>query len=173
MLLNIKTLIRVAVQLVSLATSSSISEASSAELQNLEARAPATSTYSGGLVNKAQLDFIKFKVNSGAQPWTNAYNAMLFSSLGSTSRKPSPVATVRRMYGGASRCYSHTGSSPRDFGLSERCNLLRQGDDQVHGPCPSLHIPKFRRLLPKASTRQWSLGLFWHRQLLARPYFLS
>lgn len=67
----------------------------SAENANtLEARAPATFTHPGVLLDSAQLNFIKSKVNSGAQPWTDAYHDMLDSSLGSLTRTPSPSATV-------------------------------------------------------------------------------
>ena len=60
----------------------------------LEARAPTSFKHPGVLLDKAQLDFIKTKVNSGAQPWTDAYHNMLSNPLGSKTRAPSPYATV-------------------------------------------------------------------------------
>ena len=60
----------------------------------IQARAPASFKHPGVFLDVEQLDFIKSKVNSGAQPWTNAYNAMLSSSLGSTTRAANPTATV-------------------------------------------------------------------------------
>lgn len=82
-----------AVQFISIGLCSPIF--TSAENANpLEARALATFTHPGVLLNSAQLNLIKSNVNSGAQPWTDAYHDMLHSSLGSLTRKPSPFATV-------------------------------------------------------------------------------
>ena len=64
------------------------------DTDSLQPRAPATFAHPGVLLDAAQLDFIKSKVNSGAQPWTDAYNNMLASPLGSLSRTASPTATV-------------------------------------------------------------------------------
>lgn len=61
---------------------------------SIEARAPTTFTHPGVFLDTAQLDFIKSKVNSGAQPWKDAYNNMIGSSLVSLSRSASPTATV-------------------------------------------------------------------------------
>ncbi|WP_370949176.1 alginate lyase family protein [Amycolatopsis sp. cg5] len=58
------------------------------------AAAPATFAHPGVLVSKTQLDFVKGKVNSGAQPWKNAYNQMLGSGYASLTRTPKPRATV-------------------------------------------------------------------------------
>ncbi|KAL8737110.1 MAG: hypothetical protein Q9181_002004 [Wetmoreana brouardii] len=63
-------------------------------LNALYPRAPATFTHPGVLLNKAQLDFIKSKVAAGAQPWSNAYSAMLADPLASSTRQPSPFQTV-------------------------------------------------------------------------------
>ena len=82
----------VALQLFSVGICSPIF--TSAENANPQARAPATFTHPGVLLDSAQLNFIKSKVNSGAQPWTDAYHDMLDSSLGSLTRTPSPSATV-------------------------------------------------------------------------------
>ncbi|MFF5290491.1 alginate lyase family protein [Paractinoplanes globisporus] len=46
------------------------------------------------LVSRAQLDFVKGKVNGGAQPWLAAYNQMMASSYASLARTPKPRATV-------------------------------------------------------------------------------
>lgn len=56
--------------------------------------APANFTHPGVLVSQAQLDFVRGKVNSGAQPWTAAYNQMMSSSYASLSRTPTPYAVV-------------------------------------------------------------------------------
>jgi hypothetical protein len=48
----------------------------------------------GVLVSRAQLDFVRGKVKAGAQPWTNAYNAMLASRYASLSRTPAPRSIV-------------------------------------------------------------------------------
>ncbi|KIK67684.1 hypothetical protein GYMLUDRAFT_256529 [Collybiopsis luxurians FD-317 M1] len=56
--------------------------------------APATFKHPGILIDRQQLDFIKGKVNSGAEPWTKAYNTMLKDPLASPTRTPSPRATV-------------------------------------------------------------------------------
>ncbi|KAL8968814.1 MAG: hypothetical protein Q9197_004670 [Variospora fuerteventurae] len=57
-------------------------------------RAPTTFTHPGVLVNRAQLNFVKAKVAAQANPWYNAYNAMLVDPLASSTRSPSPVPTV-------------------------------------------------------------------------------
>ncbi|KAK7453189.1 hypothetical protein VKT23_011870 [Stygiomarasmius scandens] len=57
--------------------------------------APATFKHPGVLIDREQLDFIKAKVQSGAQPWTKAYNAMLSDPLASLTRNPTPTATVK------------------------------------------------------------------------------
>ncbi|KAI4120519.1 MAG: hypothetical protein LQ338_006963 [Usnochroma carphineum] len=57
-------------------------------------RAPATFVHPGVLVDKAQLDFVKAKVAAHANPWYDAYNAMLADPLASSTRQPSPFPTV-------------------------------------------------------------------------------
>src|SRR5689334_20488709 len=56
--------------------------------------APVTFTHPGVLVSRAQLDFVKTKVQQQAQPWTAAYTQMLASRYASLSRVPAPRATV-------------------------------------------------------------------------------
>src|SRR6185295_1584381 len=56
--------------------------------------APATFTHPGVLVSRAQLNFIRDRVNANEQPWRNAYNQMLGSSYASLSRTPRPRAVV-------------------------------------------------------------------------------
>ncbi|MFI7709172.1 alginate lyase family protein [Nonomuraea sp. NPDC049480] len=56
--------------------------------------APAAFTHPGVLVSKPQLDFVRSKVNAGAQPWKGAYDQMIASSLASLSRTPKPRAVV-------------------------------------------------------------------------------
>ena len=56
--------------------------------------APATFTHPGVLVSRPQLDFVKAKVNAGAQPWKAAYDQMIASSYASLSRTPKPRSVV-------------------------------------------------------------------------------
>ena len=56
--------------------------------------APANFTHPGVLVSQDQLDFIRAKVNSGAQPWKAAYNQLIASSYASPSRTPKPRSVV-------------------------------------------------------------------------------
>lgn len=56
--------------------------------------APAVFAHPGVGVSRAQLDFVKAKVQAGAQPWTNAYNQAKNSAYGSLSRTPTPRAVV-------------------------------------------------------------------------------
>jgi hypothetical protein len=48
----------------------------------------------GVLASRSQLDFVKAKVNAGAQPWKRAYDQMMSHPLASQSREPNPRATV-------------------------------------------------------------------------------
>lgn len=61
---------------------------------SLEARASTKFVHPGIFLHTAQLDFIKAKVKSGRQPWTDGYKKMIYSSLGSLTRSPKPRATV-------------------------------------------------------------------------------
>jgi hypothetical protein len=56
--------------------------------------APATFTHPGVLVSQSQLDFVRTKVNAGAQPWLSAYDQMKASSYASLSRTAKPRAVV-------------------------------------------------------------------------------
>jgi Alginate lyase len=56
--------------------------------------APATFTHPGVGVSRAQLNFVRDKVNTNAQPWRDAYNQMAGSAYGSLSRTPKPRAVV-------------------------------------------------------------------------------
>jgi hypothetical protein len=58
------------------------------------AAAPAEFTHPGVLVSKPQLDFVRGKVQAGAQPWKAAYDQMLGSKYGSLSRTPKPRVVV-------------------------------------------------------------------------------
>ncbi|OKI40592.1 hypothetical protein A6A27_39630 [Micromonospora sp. CB01531] len=55
---------------------------------------PANFAHPGVLVSRAQLDFIRTKVNSAAQPWKAAYDQMFASTYASLSRTPMPRAVV-------------------------------------------------------------------------------
>jgi hypothetical protein len=56
--------------------------------------APGSFTHPGVLVSRPQLDFVRGKVNAGAQPWATAYSQMLSSKYASLTRTPKPRATV-------------------------------------------------------------------------------
>ncbi|MEV6008508.1 alginate lyase family protein [Streptomyces sp. NPDC051976] len=56
--------------------------------------APATFVHPGVTVSAAQLDFVRTKVNAGAQPWKAAFDQMMASPYASLSRTPKPRATV-------------------------------------------------------------------------------
>ncbi|GAA0464414.1 alginate lyase family protein [Streptomyces olivaceiscleroticus] len=58
------------------------------------AAAPAAFTHPGVLVSSGQLDFVREKVNSGAQPWKIAYDQMKASKYASLDRTPKPRAIV-------------------------------------------------------------------------------
>ncbi|MDQ0940616.1 alginate lyase family protein [Streptomyces sp. V1I1] len=59
-----------------------------------QAAAPANFTHPGVLISRPQLDFVKAKVNAGAQPWKSAHDQMLASKYGSLSRTAKPRAVV-------------------------------------------------------------------------------
>ncbi|PVF92037.1 chondroitin AC/alginate lyase [Serendipita vermifera] len=61
---------------------------------NITARAPASFTHPGVFLSSTQLDFIRNKVNAGAEPWRTAYNDMMSSKYASQTRAPAPRATV-------------------------------------------------------------------------------
>lgn len=71
-----------------------IAPASAAKDTARQAAAPANFTHPGVLVSRPQLDFVKAKVNAGAQPWKSAYDQMLASKYGSLSRTAKPRAVV-------------------------------------------------------------------------------
>jgi hypothetical protein len=54
----------------------------------------ATFVHPGVLVSRAQLDFVKGRVQAGAQPWASAYSQMTASRYASLSRTPAPRAVV-------------------------------------------------------------------------------
>ncbi|MFI6490839.1 alginate lyase family protein [Streptomyces sp. NPDC050564] len=56
--------------------------------------APTTFVHPGVTVSRSQLDFVRSKVNAGAQPWKGAYDQMMASKYASLSRTATPRATV-------------------------------------------------------------------------------
>ncbi|WP_338498164.1 alginate lyase family protein [Streptomyces sp. SJL17-4] len=56
--------------------------------------APAVFTHPGVLVSASQLDFVRAKVQAGAQPWKAAFDQMMASPYASTTRTPKPRAIV-------------------------------------------------------------------------------
>ncbi|MGW6878445.1 alginate lyase family protein [Streptomyces xanthophaeus] len=59
-----------------------------------QAAAPAAFAHPGVLNSRAQLDFVRTKVQAGEQPWKGAFDAMLASRYGSLTRTPGPRAVV-------------------------------------------------------------------------------
>ncbi|MFI6673255.1 alginate lyase family protein [Kribbella sp. NPDC050469] len=66
----------------------------SPKAETMVPQAPAVFTHPGVGVSRAQLDFVRAKVQAGAQPWTDAFNQAKNSSYGSLSRTPKPRAVV-------------------------------------------------------------------------------
>jgi hypothetical protein len=56
--------------------------------------APKTWVHPGVFVSTSQLSFVKGKVHAGAQPWSQAFTAMLADPLASQTRPPKPWVTV-------------------------------------------------------------------------------
>jgi hypothetical protein len=56
--------------------------------------APGTFTHPGVGVSRPQLDFVRAKVQAGAQPWTNAFNQAKNSAYASLTRTAKPRAVV-------------------------------------------------------------------------------
>ncbi|MFI6095480.1 alginate lyase family protein [Lentzea sp. NPDC051213] len=56
--------------------------------------APATFVHPGVLVSRPQLDFMRAKVQAGAQPWKLAYDRMMASKYADLNRVPKPRAVV-------------------------------------------------------------------------------
>ncbi|MFI7384038.1 alginate lyase family protein [Streptomyces sp. NPDC049813] len=56
--------------------------------------APAAFAHPGVTVSKGQLDFVKTKVDAGAQPWKSAFDQMIASKYADLNRTPKPRATV-------------------------------------------------------------------------------
>ncbi|MFD7921869.1 alginate lyase family protein [Streptomyces sp. NPDC059740] len=72
----------------------SATSARTAPRQPAQVRTTAAFTHPGVLLDTAQLDFVRTKVNAGAQPWKSAYDAMIGSKYASLDRVPKPRATV-------------------------------------------------------------------------------
>ncbi|MFF7281720.1 alginate lyase family protein [Streptomyces griseorubiginosus] len=56
--------------------------------------APAAFVHPGVTVSQGQLDFVRGKVNAGAQPWKGAFDKMLASKYADLNRTPKPRAVV-------------------------------------------------------------------------------
>ncbi|WP_189865898.1 alginate lyase family protein [Streptomyces poonensis] len=56
--------------------------------------APAAFVHPGVTVSQGQLDFVRNKVNAGAQPWKGAFDKMMASRYADLNRTPEPRATV-------------------------------------------------------------------------------
>ncbi|TDU90306.1 alginate lyase [Kribbella voronezhensis] len=62
--------------------------------QSAAVNAPAAFAHPGVGVSRAQLDFVRGKVQVGAQPWTTAFNQAKGSNYASLSRTPTPRSVV-------------------------------------------------------------------------------
>lgn len=60
----------------------------------IQTAAPQTWTHPGVFVSRTQLDFMALQVAVRAQPWSDAYTAMIQYNLSSPTRTASPFATV-------------------------------------------------------------------------------
>ncbi|WP_393060577.1 alginate lyase family protein [Streptomyces sp. LN549] len=60
----------------------------------VKAAAPTAFTHPGVLVSRPQLDFVRAKVQAGAQPWKSAYDQMMASKYASLGRTAEPRAVV-------------------------------------------------------------------------------
>ncbi|MEU3663775.1 alginate lyase family protein [Streptomyces sp. NPDC032940] len=58
------------------------------------AAAPATFVHPGVTVSRGQLDFVRAKVEAGAQPWKTAFDRMAASKYADLNRTPKPRAVV-------------------------------------------------------------------------------
>ena len=58
------------------------------------AQAPGAFAHPGVVVSRAQLDFVRGKIASGAQPWASAYNDLKSTAYASLTRNPAPRADV-------------------------------------------------------------------------------
>ncbi|WP_327369939.1 alginate lyase family protein [Streptomyces sp. NBC_01217] len=66
----------------------------SSAMKPAAAAAPAAFTHPGVLVSRPQLDFVRGRVQAGAQPWKSAYDQMLASKYASLTRTAKPRAVV-------------------------------------------------------------------------------
>ncbi|MGI5466525.1 alginate lyase family protein [Streptomyces sp. CA-132043] len=84
----------VATLATSLAGGPAAGAAEASPSEHARTAAPAAFTHPGVLVSSGQLDFVREKVNSGAQPWKSAYDQMKASKYASLDRTPKPRAIV-------------------------------------------------------------------------------
>lgn len=83
--------------------------------------APKHWVHPGVFVSDQQLSFVKHKVKAGAQPWAEAFAAMLADPLASTTRAASPRPTVDC---GASSNPNHGCSDERNDAMAAYMNAL-------------------------------------------------
>jgi hypothetical protein len=75
-------------------STSTVTAASAASAASVTPAAPAVFTHPGVMVSQSQLDFVRGKVQAGAQPWKSANDQMMASTYASLSRTPAPRAVV-------------------------------------------------------------------------------
>ena len=78
-------------------------------------------THPGVLVSQAQLDFVRGRVQAGAQPWADANKQMMASAYASLSRTPAPRAVVE--------CGSY--SNPNNGCTDERQDAIAAYTDAI------------------------------------------
>ncbi|WP_329207208.1 alginate lyase family protein [Streptomyces sp. NBC_00683] len=91
---TIARVIGTAAALAALITTVFTAPAGAAPDRAATAAAPAAFTHPGVLVSRPQLDFVRAKVQAGAQPWKGAYDQMLASKYASLTRTAKPRAVV-------------------------------------------------------------------------------
>lgn len=91
---TIARVIGTAAALAALITTAFTAPAGAAPDRAATAAAPAAFTHPGVLVSRPQLDFVRAKVQAGAQPWKGAYDQMLASKYASLTRTATPRAVV-------------------------------------------------------------------------------
>ncbi|WP_406454985.1 alginate lyase family protein [Streptomyces sp. NBC_00876] len=92
--LGLATALAALITAVSMAPASAGRAAPDPASAAVRAAAPAAFTHPGVLVSRPQLDFVRAKVQAGAQPWKGAYDQMMASKYASLTRTATPRAVV-------------------------------------------------------------------------------
>jgi hypothetical protein len=113
------------------------------------AAAPAAFVHPGVNLDTAQLDFVRGKVQAGAEPWKSAYNQMISSKYADLNRTPKPRANVE--------CGSY--SNPNNGCTDERQDAIAAYTDAL-----AWYITRDDRYAQKAIQLMdaWSAGIQQH-----------